>query len=346
MDQAIEQIEGELPLSQPEPSLRDQIEKAVEEVKTKEPEVKKADKPRAEDGKFVKNAAPEKKIAAQQKQVNQTDETVARETEIKAPKSYSAAVMGKWKELPREIQQELVKREDDTHKTLAAQDEDRLFGKQIRDKANPYLAIIRAEGGDIGKAFDEFLNTAYLLRNESPQNKGRLLLHLAQTYGADLRGATQAQPNVDPRFNQVLQEVQSLKSVLQQQEGLKKQTEESELKRQIDAFAADPEHEHFETVKAEMASFLKSGIAQDLQDAYERAVYANPQTRSTLLEQQNVQVQEKRVAEQKARADAARKAGSSIKGSPGMAASKNGKIEHKDLRSTIEAAFAEHRGEA
>lgn len=350
MTENIQEIEKEveLPLEQ-EPSLRDTIEEVRENIKTREDgaskkvKTEKAERVRAEDGKFVKKdeiAAPVRKNAAQQVS-HETEIKV--EPEIKIPKSFGAQVQSKWKELPREIQQELAKREDDTHKALAAQDEDRLFGKQIRETSHPYLPIIRGEGGDVNRAFTEFLNTAYLLRTRSPQEKGQLLLQLAQQFGADLRGASQTQGPVDPRYAQLTQEVQSLKSTLQQQLELKKQTEDGELKRQIDAFASDPAHEHFETVKAEMASFLKSGIAVDLKDAYDRAVYANPQTRSTLLEQQTAQTQEKRVAEQKARADAARKAGSSIKGSPGMAATKNGRILQPDLRSELRAQFAAHR---
>lgn len=341
IDNTEQVIEEEVPVEQPEApvSLRDTLVQVTADVKAKdEPEVTEK-KIRAKDntGKFVK----EDKLKAPTKVAAQPE--VKAEPEIKIPKSFGTGVQAKWKELPREIQQELSKREDDVHKALAAQDEDRIFGKQVRETAHPYMALIRAERGDVNRAWTEFLNTAYLLRTESPQKKGQLIMQLAQEFGADLRGATQAQAPVDPRFNQVLQEVQSLKSTLQQQQEFKKQTEDNELKRQIDTFAADPEHSHFETVKAHMAALLKGGIAKDLQDAYEQAVYANPQTRSTLLEQQHTQAQEKRVAEQKARADAARKAGSSIKGSPGMGAVRNGKISQPDLRSELKAQFAAFR---
>jgi len=139
------------------------------------------------------------------------------------------------------------------------------------------------------------------------------------------------------------QQVQSLQQTIQQQTELKKQQEDEAIQSQIKTFSADPKNIHFEAVKAEMAALLKSGIAKDLADAYDRAVYANPHTRSTLLQAQTQSAEEKQVADKKAKADAAKKAGSSIKGAPGMAALKNGQIVQKDLRSELRAQFAAHR---
>jgi len=129
---------------------------------------------------------------------------------------------------------------------------------------------------------------------------------------------------------------------MEQEAALKKQQEDNEIQGQIKTFAADPKNVHFETVKAHMAALLKGGIAKDLQDAYDQAVYANPQTRSSLLEAKTVSDNEKRVAEQKARAEAAKRAGSSLRGAPGIMASKDGKVNGLDLRSTIRAAIAKN----
>lgn len=261
--------------------------------------------------------------------------------DIPMPQRYGAAVKAKWGELPPDIRQELLKSEQDFHKELTKHDEERNFGRQMKDVVTPYIAQIRAEGAEPAQAVGNLLNMAHVLRVGSPQQKSDLLLRTAQTFGVDLRQALQVQPQMPPQVQQVMQEMHGLKQQLAQQEALKKQTEDNEIQGQIKAFSSDPKNTHFEAVKAHMASLLSSGLAKDLQDAYDQAVYANPHTRSTLLEAQKAESTEKRVAEQKARADAARKAGSSIKGSPGMAITKNGKINGLDLRSTIKAAFAD-----
>lgn len=330
------------------PSVRESLAAAIEQNKSKESEEEKPKSGRERDdaGKFTKG---------QKEQA--TKDTVSRETqvskvapelpEIKMPKSFPAEKAKDFAALPRPIQELLAKREEDYHKELTKHDEERQFGRTISQMASPYLPLMKAEGADVTKSFEQFLNTAYILRTKSPQEKGQLILKLAQEFGADLRGATQqAQQPFNPVLHQLQQEIAGLKGQLERETTLKKQQEDSSLKSQIDVFAADPKNVHFETVKAHMAALLRGGIAKDLQDAYEQAVYANPHTRSTLLEANVKSVEEQRVADKKAKAEAAKKAGSSIRGAPGMGAVKNGLIAQPDLRKAITSAFAEHRGEA
>ena len=144
-------------------------------------------------------------------------------------------------------------------------------------------------------------------------------------------------------LQQLQQELAGLKGSIEKEKALKEQQEAQALQSQVEAFKSDPKHIHFEAVKADMAALLRGGIAKDLDDANDRAVYANPHTRSTLLEQNKNSVEEQRVAEKKAKAEAAKKAGSSIKGAPGMAATKNGTITQSNLREALKSAFAEHR---
>lgn len=359
IDEQVKEIEqGEVvaPLSEevadkPE-TLRETIQKARESIQNDAEEPKdKVLKPAKE--KTVKVKSYERTITKDGKpEVVAKDELVAdkavlapKEEVIPPPQAYSGAVKAKWAELPREIQTELAKREADFHKELTKHDEERTFGRQVEKIVTPYVAQIRAEGATVPQAIESLLNMAHVLRVGNPQQKSDLLLRTAHTFGVDLRQALQvqqAQPQLHPQVQNVLQEVQGIKQRLEQEATLKKQQEDNEIQQQIKAFGADPEHIHFETVKPHMAALLQGGIAKDLQDAYDQAVYANPHTRSSLLEAQKADTNEKRVAEQKARAEAARRAGSSLKGAPGMAASKDGKIKGLDLRSTIRAAMADH----
>jgi gas vesicle protein len=342
-------------LETPAPSLRETIEKARDEAIEKETIVKEAKvekKPRQpkgegrerdETGKFLGKETQEIKSNAVAKETQQVA-VVAEEPPIPPPQAYNGAVKAKWNELPRDIQQELSVREQYFHRELTKHDEERNFGRTVDRIVQPYMAQIKAEGATAPQAIESLLNMAHVLRVGSPQQKSDLLLRTAQTFGVDLRSAVQQpQQQIHPQIQTALQEVQAIKSRLEQADAAKKAAEEAELQQTIKEFSENPKNIHFEAVKAHMASLLVSGLAKDLQDAYDQAVYANPQTRSTLLEQQKSASNEQRVAEQKARAEAARKAGSSIKGAPGMVASKNGQIKGLDLRSTLKAAFAEHR---
>ena len=311
-------------------SLREEINKASTEARQRD-----------DKGKFKKTEDIESSPTKTIKTKPEILQEPVKEPEIAIPQGLNAAIKAKWKDIPPDVRQEFARREADFHKELTRHDEERNFGRQVEKIVTPYMATIRSEGATAPQAIESLLNMAHLLRVGTPRQKSDLLLRTAQNFGVDLRQALQQAPQQQNHVLQgIQQELQSVKDQLQQEKELKKQQEDASIQDTIEAFRADPKNIHFETVKAHMASLLKSGLAKDLQDAYDQAVYANPQTRSTLLQQQTQTVQEKRLAEQKARADAARKAGSSIKGSPGVAASKNGKIVQPDLRSELKAQFA------
>lgn len=328
-------IEEEIVEQPAVPSIREGLTAALEESKTK----------KAIEGEKTPNAPKEKLIKAETGKKQSVSNEVKVIDEVKAPSSFTGAVKTKWAQLPPDIQQELIKRDQDFHKKLTGQDEHRDFGKKVNEIITPYMATIRAEGADAPQAIASLLNMAHVLRAGTPQQKSDLLLRTAQHYGVDLRQATQqAQNPVHPALQQIMQEQHNLKAQLEHERALKKQQEDAGIQEQIKTFAAEPGREHFEIVKAHMASLLQSGLARDLPDAYDQAVYANPQTRSTLLQSQDV---EKRLAnEKKAKAEAAKKAGSSVKGGPGPSALKNGNINQPDLRKALLSAWAEHRGEA
>jgi len=317
-------------------SLRDAIvqakEKAVNEQDA-QGEVKQ--RQREQDGKFAKE--PKEKVAPVK-----TEPPQQVVEEVKPHDRYSPTIKAKWKELPVEVQRDLVKSAEDFHKELTRHDEERVLARQFKEAVAPYVAQMRAENAEPIGAIKSLLNTAFVLRTGSAEQKRQLLLETARTFGVDLSQGNpqQAQQQVHPVLQQTWQEMQNLKAQLEHQAALKKQQEDADVQRQIEAFSADPKNIHFETVKADMAALLQAGRAKDLADAYDKAVYANPQTRASLLTQAQQAEQEKRVAEQTAKAAAARKAGSSVKGSPGMGATKDPKIVQPDLRSELRAAFA------
>ena len=320
-------------------TLREEIEASAKEVK---------ERLRDESGKFAKvkeeiQVEKEKEITPPEPKITQP------EPKIDPPAAYSAAVKAKWGELPLEIRQELAKRERDVEIGFTKLHEDRNYGKQIKDIVNPYMAMIQSEGSTPAAAINSLLNTAYVLRTASPQQKGQLLLQLAHQFGADMQQAIQQQgstPQLDPRLHQMQQELQSLKGTIEQQEQLKRQQEQESINGQIAAFAADPKNVHFEAVKAHMASLLQNGLAKDLQDAYDQAVYANPTTRSTILQTQHVDAEQKRLAEAKAKAEAAKRAGASIKGGAGSSGTMNGAIPDRSLRDELLANLRAVQGQA
>jgi predicted CopG family antitoxin len=254
-----------------------------------------------------------------------------------APQGLSAKMKEKWKDLDPEVRQELARREEDFHKKLTASDSEYHFGKKMKDVVSPYMAIIQSEGGTPESAVKDLLNTAYVLRTGRPEQKAQLLMQVAQQYGVDLSQAMQPQEQVHPALAEMQRELAMLRQqanpeTIKQQ--LQEQMESDSITSQVNAFAGDPANKYFEQVKPIMASLLSSGAAQDIQEAYDRACYADPTIRSTLLAEQN------KANDAKRKADVQRKkqASASVVGSPD-GTSPNAKAPNKSLEDELREAM-------
>lgn len=267
-----------------------------------------------------------------------SEEETAIEEEIEPPpQGLSAKMKEKWKTLDPEVRQELARREEDFHKKLTASDSEYHLGKKMKDVISPYMPIIQAEGGTPEGAVKDLLNTAYILRTGQPQQKAQLLMQVAQQYGVDLQQAMQPQEQVHPALAQMQQELAMLRQqanpeVIKQQ--LQEQMESDNIMAQVNAFAGNPANKYFEQVKPLMASLLSSGAAQDLQEAYDRACYADPTIRSTLLAEQNKANEAKRKAEIQRK----KQASASVVGSPD-GTSPNAKAPNKSLEDELREAI-------
>jgi hypothetical protein len=293
------------------------------------PVVEKAAKARDEKGKFAKSEAEAAAAVEPPAKVRE------------APFGWSAENKAKFNALPPEIQDQVLLREDETHKTITKHDEERNLGKSMKEVIAPYMAIIQSEGGTPQGAVKDLLNTAYILRTGSPVQKLAVMQQVAQQYGIDLRQVAQApaQQNVDPNISALQKQVQDLQAHINNQSALHKQSEDAKIQSLYQAFAAKPENVHFSNpkVQAFMATVLNGGHAESYQDAYDQAIYAIPEIRSTLTPVQQVD-QAKRQQEVQAK----KKAGSSISGGPGLSVANTGNPT-RDLREEIAHNLAASR---
>jgi len=254
------------------------------------------------------------------------------EAKVDAPISLSGAIKAKWHELPADVQAEWKKREDDIHRMMTAKEGELNLGRSIKEIATPYEAVIRSEGGTVEGAFKDLLNTAYVLRTGSPQQKAQLILQTAQQFGVDLRHHFSGQRQADPLAT-MQQEIQHLRQQADP-ERIKSQLQDEmdrvRINGEIQAFAANPTNVHFNAVKSTMGSLISSGRAKDLQEAYEMAIWSDPSIRSDLLKAQSAQEAEKKKAEMATKKNAA----ASVVGSPGMA-SPNANAPQKSIEDDI-----------
>ena len=272
--------------------------------------------------------------------------TEKQEVSLAPPNGWPAEAKAKWHELPPEIMQAVQKREQDIAKFTSTRDEHASFGKEMYQAVQPYMAVIKAEGGTPTSAVQSLLNTAYVLRTGSPEQKRSLLIQTARQFGVDLGAPAEAPQNttgLPPDVQATLAEIRNYQAQIAQQQQSERQRLQYEVQQEIEAFAADPKHAHYAEVKAHMAALLGQGAAKDLQDAYDQACWASPTVRATLQAQTRAEEEQKRRAEAKAKAEEAKRKSISVTGGPGNTAQASAP-EGRSIRDELRAAMAASSG--
>jgi hypothetical protein len=310
--------------------LRSVLESAMDKVETPvEPTDDKPARARDEAGRFT---AAELAQQAADKAANPAAEiTPAPAPEKRPPSSWKKEAAAEFDKLPPHVQDEVLRRETDFHKGIEGFKQHADLGRSMERAIQPYMQTIQQLGVAPDQAVGALLRADAMLRNPDPAQRAQYFASLAQQYGIDMGQAAQI-PQRDPY---TLQLEQQLNQILQQQESFQQSQQEQQrqsLNSELQAFAATAEH--FEAVREDMAALLQAGRATDIKDAYDKAVYANPQTRQTLLEQQRSETLKQ--AQQAALANRAKAASVSVRGS--SPASGTGAAP-TNLRAALESAW-------
>lgn len=325
-----------------EKTLREQIEEAMNPpVEEAEPEVEaepedEENDPEAADA--VEEEGEQEEEAAE----------AAPEPDIPPPPTaLKGDIKAKWQELPPEVRNEFVRLESTQAKGMQKIAEDANFGRSLKQVVQPYEAMLRAEGATAEKAVASLLNTAYQLRTAAPAQKQKLFSDLARQYGVDVKGLSseEAKP-IDPNVQYLQQEVNQLRQSQTQWQQAQQQAQESALMGGIEQFAADPQHEHFESVQDAVVRLIEpfsageaitpEAVQQRLQKAYDQACWAIPEIRQQILTKQRAEEEAERQKREKARLEAKKNAGASVTGR--TAKSSAGKLsDDMSLRDIIAA---------
>lgn len=335
-------------------AFKEARETEVETEKPVETDAQKAERVRDEQGRFAKaeaEKAEKVEIKAEVKAEIEKPAEIDPKAEVKAevkdepkrapapPNGWSAEAKAKWHELPPEVMSAIAQRESDLGRAAGKMDEERAIGRDFQKIFQPYMPVLQAEGTTPQQAVASLLNTAYILRQGSPQQKKSALLETAKQFGIDLTPEPNAQVRqVSPELSAIQQELAQLKGQLTTRETQAQSESEAQMRQAIDAFAADPANAYFAEVKADMAALLSGGRAKDLKTAYDMACWARPDVRTSILAQQRADDERKR----KETADEARRKAISVTGAPGSTAAPG--VSERSLRQELEANMAAARG--
>jgi hypothetical protein len=214
------------------------------------------------------------------------------------------------------------------------------FADKMQQALDPYMNTIRGMGLEPDAAVAALAKADYTLRTSDAQAKMQMFAQLAQQYGVDLNALMgqpqqgQQQQSIDPRYIALQNELNAVRGEVV---GWKQQQQEAQnavLQNEIESFAQRAEH--FDTVRPTMVQLLQTGIAQDLQDAYDKAIRLDPELQSSIQQAQQVQQNAQRSAGLDKAAKAARAAAVSVRSStPGT----NTAPKAQDRRSLLAEQF-------
>ena len=236
---------------------------------------------------------------------------------LQAPKTWRPEAAAKFASLPPEVQQEILKREEDIFRGLEAYKADASIGKALKDIVQPYMQLFQAQGIDPLQQVAGLMRAHVALSTGTPEQKQQFFQYLAKEYGVELGMEA---PYIDPQVASLQKQLAELQSRLNSREQREIAEARSKLQAEIDAFASDPAHQYFDEVANDIAGLLRSGVAKSLQEAYEKAVWANPVTRAKEQARLAAEAEAKAKAEAAEKAKQARKAiGANVKSSAKVA---------------------------
>lgn len=209
----------------------------------------------------VEDVAPEE---------SQPQETSEQETPKAPPKSWKKEMHEKWGGLDSDLQDYIELRESQMKEGVDLSKADSEYARTMRELTKPYEELFKEQGVDDQTAVKWLLNAHNSLSKATPEDRVKLFNQLAESYGVKLDGT-----ELNPEYKSLQEKVSKLESTLTGYEQRSLQERRDKVTKDVEAFAT--EHSYFDDVADDIIPFINAGMS--LEDAYEKAVWANPVTR-------------------------------------------------------------------
>ena len=321
-------------------SLRDTIENAIEssesqvaEETTSQEAVEspKTTRPRDESGKFTKTQ-PE----ADTEVLEASDEFQEEKPAIKPrPSSWKKDYEEDWGKLDPRLQEYIQQREADYAKGVSTYKNQWDSAAPIMESLRQFQPLLQQYGVAPQQWITQLGNAHAQLLMGTPEQKMQIFQQLANDYGVNL-GSVTGQQGYDPQFSSLAQELNQIKnqwsSFQQQQEAM----EQTQLRNEIDSFKADKPY--FEEVREVMAGLLQSGMADDLQSAYDKAIRLN----DDVFQKVQAEQAQKSEAAQREKVAAAKAKVLSPKSTTPTASTTNGGKSASSIRDALISSMEQH----
>lgn len=329
--------EEQLPL----PTLRDSLEGAFSEAETASQEQPPAPaavadaRARDEAGRFAKQERERAQAQA------------GAQPEISAPERPSTWKKDYWEKydkLEPDLRAYILQRENEYKTGVSTYKGEAEAAKTLKAAIEPFLPELQRHGIEPAAWIRNLGNAHQTLALGSPQAKLQIFQRLAQDYGVPLQYLVPNQQGqvaqMDPTVQYLANNLQELQQQWQGFQSHQQAAENAAIQQSIGEFKADTtRHPHFEAVREQMSALLSANLAQNLEEAYDKAIWMSPEVREQLSaasQQQsaNAKLEAQKAAVAKAKAQAV----SPRSSTPGAQANATAK---KGLRETLSDAIGE-----
>lgn len=219
------------------------------------------------------------------------------------PKSWAKEKHELWGKLPPDAQDYYTEREKQFLDGLEQYKGDAGYGKSIRDVLQPFEATLKAAGISAPDAVRYLMGAHHALTHGTPEQRRAAY----QKLGRDLQLiAEEGAAQVPPELKALTDRLNGIESALTERQRAEYTETLTRVSGEVEAFASDAAHPYFDECAEDIALYIKAG--HNLQDAYDRAVMANPVTRAKELARIQTETAEKLKGKGQQEVAAARKA--------------------------------------
>jgi len=319
-------------------SIRDALNSAVEKAKKDE-----TGRLHAKDGKFVpKDKAVEAKAPVElpktEKDVQPKEPSTA---PIGPPPGWSAESKAVFATLPDPVKQDIIKREKEVSDGFKSKSDEIKRYSEVDQVVAPLRPLFQQMGISEAEGLRRLTSWESALRN--PATRMQAYQALGQQYGINLNSPQSEAPAIPDQLRPVYDQFGNLTNQISSIQGELQRSREERVSETLAAFSRDKPH--FEKVRVRMGQLIQAGAVppNDLDSAYQQAIWADPEIRAALIKEQT----EKQAAEQlkanQQRAQNAKAAAISPSSRSPNGAVVNGaeKSGRKSIRETLNSAIRE-----
>jgi hypothetical protein len=275
--------------------------------------------------------------------------------DIKPPIGWKAPAKAEWAKIPRAAQEEIARREGETAKALSQSVNARKLHDEFHQTVAPFMPLIRAQNSTPLVAMKNLMTTAAGLTVGSQEQKARIIAEVISNYGVDIATLDAVLSNAPPRQGQggapgtsqievaIQRQLAPVYEFMQGAQSAKAQREQA-MMQEADETVSDfaEKNEFFDDVRDEVADLLEMsahrGRVMPLEKAYQLVIAQHPEISQVVNQRQAAA----RASQPNNAAQRARRAASSVSGSPNM--NPGGSQEPVDRRGDISAAWDELAG--